>query len=241
VTPSRAPQNKHKVCSCSRLPKLYQNTLKIAITRTSPYKPQLAHSTGLPKPPGYNLEGSRVNPIRVTLVTGRPAKASHHEHHLKLCRNLSSRTITEPKPLGAHLTLPGKHSVQTTKRASHTARHHAYAASSLHRHRRADCTMLSGATHRHRVAHLPRAARRHRTIRVSTAPFCLAEPSLPPGTLLTLWPLSQVGVPSAWQLAHAARRHTSSALLLVYRHLNRSTKDLNHTTHQFIGELWHSN
>ena len=99
VTPSGAPRNKHKVCSCSRLPKLYQNTLKRAITRTSPYEPQLAHSTGLPKPPGYNLEWSRVTPIRVTLVTGPPAKASDHEHHLKLCRNHSSRTITKPKPL----------------------------------------------------------------------------------------------------------------------------------------------
>jgi len=46
----------------------YQNsiiiTLKRAITRTSPYEPQLAHSTGLPKPPGYNLEWSRVTPIQ---------------------------------------------------------------------------------------------------------------------------------------------------------------------------------
>jgi len=109
VTPSGAPRNKHNVCSCSRLPKLYQNTLKRAIIRTSSYEPQLAHSTGLPKPPGYNQEWSRVTPIRVTLVTGPPAKASHHEHHLKLCRNLSSCTITKPKLLGAHLTLPGKH------------------------------------------------------------------------------------------------------------------------------------
>jgi len=30
-----------------------------------------------------------------------PSQSSHHEHHLKLCRNLSSRTITEPKPLSA--------------------------------------------------------------------------------------------------------------------------------------------
>jgi len=43
--------------------------------------------------------------------------------------------------------------------------------------------MPSGATHRHRLAHLPRAARRHRTIRVSAAPFRLAEPSLPLSTM----------------------------------------------------------
>jgi len=59
--------------------------------------------------------------------------------------------------------------------------------------------MPPGATHRHRLAHLPRAARRHRTIRVSTAPFRLAKPSLSPGAMT----------------ARAARRHTSSALLLV--------------------------
>ena len=109
MTPSGAPRNKHKVCSYSKLPKLYQNTLKREIIRTSPYEPQIAHSTGLPKPPGYNLEWSCVTPIRVTLVIGPPAKASRHEHHLKLCRNLSSRTITELKPLGAHLTSSGKH------------------------------------------------------------------------------------------------------------------------------------
>jgi len=146
VTPSGAPRNKHKVCSCSRLPKLYQNTLKRAITRTSSYEPQLAHSTGLPKPPGYNLEWSRVTPIRVTLVTGPPAKASHHEHHLKLCRNLSSRTITKSKPLGAHLTLPSKHWVQTAWRASHTARRQVPVESSLHCHRLADSALPLGAS-----------------------------------------------------------------------------------------------
>jgi len=79
-------------------------TLKRAITRTSPYEPPLAHSTGLPKPPGYNLEWSRVTPIQDTLVTGPPAKASHHEPPFKRCRKLSSRTNTGPKPPGAHHT-----------------------------------------------------------------------------------------------------------------------------------------
>ena len=172
VTPSGAPRNKHKVCSCSRLPKLYQNTLKRAITRTSPYEPQLAHSTGLPKPPVYNLELSRATPIRVTLVTGTPAKASHHEHHLKLCRNLSSRTITEPKPLGAHLTSPSKHWVQTAWRASHTARRHAPAEPSLHRHHLADSALPPGATRHHRLAHPSHAARRPaRSVTIVTGLF----------------------------------------------------------------------
>jgi len=216
VTPSGAPRNKHKVCSCSRLPKLYQNTLKRAITWTSPYEPQLAHSTELPKPPGYNPEWSCITPIRVRLVTGPPAKASYHEHHLKLCRNLSSRTITEPKPPSAHPTSLDGHWVQTTWRASHTARRHAPAASSLHRHRPADFTMSSGATRCHRLAHPSRAAKHHCTFRVSAAQFRLAEPSLPPSALLALWPLSQICVPSAWWLVHAARRHTSSTMLLVF-------------------------
>ena len=145
VTPSGAPRNKHKVCSCSRLPKLYQNTLKRAIIQTSPYEPQLAHSTGLPKPPDYNLEWSRVTPIRVTLVIGPPTKVSHHEHHLKLYRNLSSRTITEPKPLaciscrqahtrfrppGGHHTPPGArrlqhhHCIVTAGQTHHAAKRH---------------------------------------------------------------------------------------------------------------------
>jgi len=177
VTPSGAPRNKHKVCSCSRLPKLYQNALKRAITRTSPYEPQLAHSTGLPKPPGYNLEWSCVTPIQVTLVTGPLAKASHHEHHLKLSRNLSLRTIT---------TSLGGHWVQIAWRVSHTARRHTPVASSLHRHHRADFTMPLGATRRHRLAHPSRVARRHRIVRVFTTPFHLVEPSLPPAALLAL-------------------------------------------------------
>ena len=171
----------------------YQNsiiiTLKRAIIRTSPYEPQLAHSTGLPKPPGYILEWSRVTPIRVTLVTRPPIKVSHHEHHLKLYRNLSSCTITELKPLGAHLTSPSKHWVQTAWRASHTARRHAPAASSLHRHRWADSTRPPGATRRHRLVLPPRAARRHCTFGISVIPSRLAELPLPPGAKHQQWPL----------------------------------------------------
>jgi len=38
----------------------------------------LAHSIGLSKPPGYNLEWPRVTPIEVALVTRPPTK-----HHIK--------------------------------------------------------------------------------------------------------------------------------------------------------------
>jgi len=123
---------------------------------------------------------------RVTLVIGPPAKASHHEHHLKLCRNLSSRTINEPKPPSAHPTSLGGHWVQIAWRASHTASCHAPATSSLHRHHRADFTMPPSATCRHRLAHPSCAAMRHRIVRVSAAPFRLAEPSLPLGAMLAL-------------------------------------------------------
>jgi len=86
--------------------------------------------------------------------------------------------------------------------------------------------MPAGATHRHRLAHLPHAASRHRTIRVSAAPFRLAELSLPPSAMTIVADC----VLSAWRLACTARRHTSSTLLLVPWHLNRSPRDLNHTT-----------
>ena len=188
MTPSGVPRNNYKVCSCSKLPELYQNAVKRAITRISPYEPPLAHSTRLPKghTPRDNIEWSRVTPIRVTLVTVPLAKASHHEHHLKLCRNLSSPTITEPKPPSVHPTSLGGHWVQTAWRASHTAKRHLPVASSLHRHHRADFTMPPGATLRHRPAHPSRAAKHHRIVRVSAAPFRLAEPFLPLGALLAL-------------------------------------------------------
>jgi len=107
VTPSGVPQNKPKFVVFPD----YQNLIRIhwrgQSSETSPYEPQPAHSTGLRKPPGYNLEWSRVTPIQDALVTGPPAKASHHEHPLKQWRKLSSRTITGPKPPGAHLTSLG--------------------------------------------------------------------------------------------------------------------------------------
>ena len=86
----------------------YQNSIRILwrgqSSETSSYEPQSAHSTGLPKPPGYNLKWSRVTPIQDALVTRPPTKASHHEHPLKRCRKLPSRTISGPKSPGTHLT-----------------------------------------------------------------------------------------------------------------------------------------
>jgi len=191
VTPSGAPRNKHDFCSCSRLPKLHQNSLRRAITRTSPYEPQLAHSTGLPKLPGYNLEWSHVTPIRVTLITGRPAKASHHEHHLKLCRNLSSHIDTEPNPPGAYHTSLGENWAQTAWWASHTARRHAPAESSLHCHRRADSIMPSGALHCSSPPGAPsHAVKRQPPSRPFVSSFRLVGPSLPPGALHAVWLLS---------------------------------------------------
>jgi len=107
VTPSGAPRTNIKFVAVPDYQNSIRITLKRAITRTSPYEPQLAHSTGLPKPPGYNLEWSRVTLIQDTLVTGPPAKSSHHDHPLKRCRKLSSCIITGPKPPSAHHTSLG--------------------------------------------------------------------------------------------------------------------------------------
>jgi len=84
----------------------------------------LAHSTGLPKPPGYNLEWPRLNPIQVTLVTGPPAKASHHDLHPKLCRIPPRDQTLHPKPSGAPLASLGGTWFQTACRTRHAARHH---------------------------------------------------------------------------------------------------------------------
>jgi len=67
----------------------------------------LAHSTRLPKPPGYNLEWPRVTLIQVTLVTWSPTKASYHDLHPKLCRNPPRDPTLHPKPPGAPLASLG--------------------------------------------------------------------------------------------------------------------------------------
>ena len=192
-------------------------TLKRAITWTSPYEPQLSHSTGLPKPPGYNLQRSRVILIRVTLITGPPAKASHHVPHLKLCRNLSSRTIIEPKPPGAHHMLLGGTWLQTAWRASHTARRHAPVVPSQYRHR------LAASPHRQAPCLVVAAWRLHalRQALCSRCDHCH-------------WFIFL----SAWRRERAPRRYTSSTMLLVFEHLNRSQGISEHTNHPSITQLW---
>jgi len=69
---------------------------------------------------------------------------------------------------------------------------------------------------RHGLAHPSRAARRQSPSRPLVSPFRLAKPSLPPGALRAKWILPLVFDSTAWQLAHAARRYTSSAMLLVF-------------------------
>ena len=110
-----------------------------------------------------------------------PSQASYHVPHLKLCRNLSSRTITEPKPPSAHHTPLGGTELQTAWWASHTARRHAPAVPSQYRHRLAGTTMPPSALlYRHRLAE-PSPAARHPVPAVTTItdliPVCLAARS----------------------------------------------------------------
>jgi len=75
ATPSGVPQNEQESVVVPKLP----NSIRCNEEGNHP-KPcrtshNLAHSTELPKPPGYNLEWPRVTPIQDTLVIGPPAKA----------------------------------------------------------------------------------------------------------------------------------------------------------------------
>jgi len=87
ATPSGVPQNEHKSVVVPRLPNSIRCTEEGNHPKPRRMSHNLAHSTGLPKPPGYILEWPRVTPIQVTLVTGPPAKASHYDTHPKLCRS----------------------------------------------------------------------------------------------------------------------------------------------------------
>ena len=89
----------------------YQNSIRCNKEGNHP-KPRrtshdLAHSTGLPKPPGYNLEWPCVTPLQDALVIGPPTKAS------------------APKSPGAHLMPLGEIWFQTAWRASRTAKRQA--------------------------------------------------------------------------------------------------------------------
>ena len=142
----------------------YQNsigiTLKRAITQTSPYEPQLAHSTELPKPPGYNLEWSRITPIQDTLVARPPVKASHAAR-----RNLA----------------PDRLAGITHRQAPRTT------VPSQYRHRLADTTTPPSALpRRHRLAHPPPVARHPApTVTIVTGfwHYRLAACLAPPGAI----------------------------------------------------------
>jgi len=103
ATPSGVPQNEPKFVVVPRLPNSISYTKKGNHPELHCTSHDLAHSTGLPKPPGYNLEWSHVTPIQVTLVIGPPAKASHHDLHPKLCRNPPHDPTPHPRPPGAPL------------------------------------------------------------------------------------------------------------------------------------------
>ena len=74
ATPSGVPQNKHKFVVVPRLPNSISYTKEGNHLEPNRTSHDLAHSTRLPKPPGYNLEWPRVTPIQVALVTGPRAK-----------------------------------------------------------------------------------------------------------------------------------------------------------------------
>jgi len=70
------------------------------------------------------VEWPRVTPIEVTLETGPPIKASHHDLSPKLCRNPPHDPTLHPKPCGAPLALLGRTLFQTTWWSPLVARRH---------------------------------------------------------------------------------------------------------------------
>ncbi|QCE05771.1 hypothetical protein DEO72_LG9g778 [Vigna unguiculata] len=95
--PSGVPQKEQKFVAVPRLPNSIRYTKEGNHLKPHRTSHDLAHSTRLPKPPGYNLEWPRVTPIQVTLVSGAPAKVSHQDTYPKPCRNPSLRTKFAPK------------------------------------------------------------------------------------------------------------------------------------------------
>jgi len=72
ATPSGVPQYKPQFVFVPRLPNSINYTKERNLSKPIRTSHDLAYSTGLPKPPGYNLEWPSVTPIQVTLVT-RPS------------------------------------------------------------------------------------------------------------------------------------------------------------------------
>jgi len=70
ATPSGVPENESQFIVIPKLPNSISYTEEGNLPKPRRTSHDLAHSTRLPKPQGYNLEWSRVTPIQVTLVTG---------------------------------------------------------------------------------------------------------------------------------------------------------------------------
>ena len=129
TTPSGVPQNEQESVVVPRLPNSFRFTKEGNHLKPRRTSHDLAHSTGLPKLLGYNLEWPCITPIQVTLVTGPPAKASHHDTYPKVCRKPPHEPTLHPKPPGAPLAPLGGTWFQTAWRASHTAMRHAPSSS----------------------------------------------------------------------------------------------------------------
>ena len=74
ATPSGVLQNEPQFVVVPRLPNSVSYTEEGNLLEPRRTSHNLAHSTGLPKPPGYNFEWPRVTPIQVTLIIGPPTK-----------------------------------------------------------------------------------------------------------------------------------------------------------------------
>jgi len=83
ATPSRVPQYELQSAFVPRQPNLSDNTKEGNLPELIRTSHDLTHSTGLPKPRGYNLEWPRVTPIQVALIIG-PNKASCQDLHPNL-------------------------------------------------------------------------------------------------------------------------------------------------------------
>ena len=141
----------------------YQNSIRCTEEGNHP-KPHrtshnFAHSTGLSKPPGYNLEWPRVTPIQVTLIT-RPLAKHHLMTSFKAVQESSSRSNSSPKTAWCTFHVARRHTLSRAyTRSFHlggitfSARHHALQASLVFPYHLAAHPKPPGIT--------PQAPRRH--------------------------------------------------------------------------------
>ena len=87
ATPSGVSQYELQSVFVPRLQNSSDNTKEGNLLKPIRTSHDLAHSSGLPKPPGYNLEWPRVTPIQVALITRPQTK-----HHIKT----SIKSYVEP-------------------------------------------------------------------------------------------------------------------------------------------------